>query len=161
MGRCAYCRKLMIGGRRQGNLRFCSDNCHELGFLLPLAERAGREFVSEQIHAAHEQLCPSCGGPGPVDVYTSHTAWSIIILTTWKSTPRLSCRRCGTAEIWRGITFTALCGWWGCPYGWIVTPIQLFRGVHALLTRPQAAHPSAALQHHVKLRVGSSIAKAA
>ncbi len=162
MGRCASCRKLIVlGGKKQGNLRFCSDDCHQQGFLIPLAQQGAPETVAEQVQAVHQQACPMCGGPGPVDIYTSHSVVSILIVTSWKSTPQLSCVSCGTTAIWKGIAVSAFLGWWGFPFGLIITPLQLLKGARALSNRPEPGQPSVALQDVVRSHIGSSLARAA
>lgn len=161
MGRCANCRAFILGGRKQGDLRYCNDACLQQGFLAPLADRVAPEIVARNLQATHQQPCPICHGPGPVDLYTSHTAWSIFILTSWCSQPQLSCESCGSAAIRKGMVITALCGWWGIPFGLVVTPWQLLNGARSLANRPLPSHPSEALQHLVKLNVGAAIAQQA
>jgi hypothetical protein len=158
MAKCSYCNKFILGGKKQGSLRFCNDECHQNGFLAPLAARTAPEVVAERIREVHQQRCPVCGGSGPVDICTSHTAWSLIILTSWKDHPRLSCASCGKKSIWRGLALTSLFGWWGLPFGPIVTPLQLINGVRSLNKLPDASGPSETLQQMVKLDVASQLA---
>jgi hypothetical protein len=157
MGRCAYCGKFIIGGKKQGSLRYCNDACHHQGFLAPVAEYAAPELVEARLTALRQQPCPICGGVGPVDLYTSHTAWSLVAVTSWKDRPRLSCVRCGRRRIRRAMAFTALCGWWGFPFGLVVTPWQLFNGAKALSKARDSSTPSDQLQQMVKLEVASSL----
>jgi hypothetical protein len=42
--------------------------------------------------------------------------------------------------------FSAVCGWWGLPWGLILTPIQIGRNVFGLFTKPNPAQPSAQLE---------------
>jgi hypothetical protein len=42
----------------------------------------------DSVHKLHQSRCPKCGGPGPIDVFTSHTVWSVVIMAQWKNQPR-------------------------------------------------------------------------
>jgi hypothetical protein len=157
MGRCAYCNKFILGGKKQGALRFCNDQCHQEGFLVRVAEEAAPEVVAERIQEIRQQECPVCGGDGPVDISTSHTAWSLVILTSWNDHPRLSCTDCAKKAIWRGIAFTSVCGWWGFPFGVVVTPWQLMNNLKALKKLPHPGSPTDDLQQLVKLQIASEL----
>lgn len=161
MGRCATCRKFIIGGPKQGDLQFCSEQCLEDGFLAPLAQRAAPELVAARAYDAHQQNCPVCGGAGPVDIYTSHTAFSLFWITSWKSQPRLCCARCGTAAIRRGLITTALFGWWGIPFGIVMTPWQLYNGVKSLANRPNPSEPSMELTRRIRIEIARAMVREA
>ena len=110
MGKCAHCGKFILGGKKEGALRFCNDACHQKGFLARLAAQAAPETVEARLQQIRHQQCPICGGDGPVDIYISHTAWSLFVITSWKDRRQLSCARCGRASIrkgWRSLHFVA------------------------------------------------------
>jgi hypothetical protein len=157
MAKCAHCGKFILGGKKEGPLRYCNDRCYEQGFLVVVAEQVAPELVAARIAEVHGQACPVCGGEAPVDICTSYTALSIFVLTTWKAKPRLSCARCGKKSIFRDIAFTSVFGWWGLPFGLILTPVQLINGFRSLGKLPKAARPSAELQEIVKLQIAREI----
>jgi len=157
MARCANCGKFILGGKKQGPLRFCNDLCYEQGFLIAVADQAAPEVVASRLVQLREQTCPLCDGEGPVDICTSHTAWSLVVMTSWKDHPQLSCARCGKKAILRGLAFTSVFGWWGFPFGLIVTPWQLMNGIKSLRALPNAEQPSAKLQEMVKLQIAHEI----
>ena len=142
MAKCAYCGKFLLFGTKVGELRFCGRECKEKGLLIPLAETSGARRRAEHAAATHQQNCPVCLGPGPVDIFTTHTAMSFLVLTQWKSKPQLSCALCGCAAIWKGIASTAVLGWWGFPFGLIITPAQLFKWAKELSNSPDPSQPS-------------------
>jgi hypothetical protein len=77
--RCAYCdSRILYGGRRQGNLRFCSDACRRAGVLLSASREIPDQAVDDRVRSVFDGPCPRCGGPGPVDVHTSHRAVSAL-----------------------------------------------------------------------------------
>lgn len=157
MSRCAYCNKFILGGKKQGSLRFCNDACYQKGFLVRVAEEAEPELIAERVQAIREQPCPMCGGEGPVDLSNSHTAWSLFVLTSWRDHPSISCSSCGKKAIWKGLAFTSVCGWWGFPFGLVVTPLQLINNFKSLGKLPHSSEPSQQLQELVKLEIASEL----
>jgi hypothetical protein len=157
MARCAHCGKFILGGKKEGPLRFCNDRCYEQGFLTAVADQAAPEVVTARLAQVHGGVCPICHGEGPVDVCTSHTAWSIIVMTSWQDHPQLSCARCGKKAILRGLVITSVLGWWGFPFGLVVTPWQLMNGIRSLRKLPNSETPSAELQQMIKLQVAREI----
>lgn len=157
MAKCAHCRKFIVGGKKQGRLRFCNERCYQQGFLTAVADQAAPEVVAERLNAIRKQPCPVCGGEGPVDICTSYTVWSAVVTTSWKDHARLSCARCGRASILRGMAFTSLFGWWGFPFGLVATPWQLINGCKSLRRLPRAGSPSPALQEMVKVQIAQEI----
>ena len=157
MGRCAYCEKFIIGGKKQGSVRFCSDTCYEQGFLAQLADQATPELIVERIQEIRARCCPVCEGEGPLDLYTTHTAWSLIVFTGWRHRPQLSCAGCGRKSIQRGLASTALLGWWSIPLGIVMTPWQLINGFKELSKCRDTSEPSTDLLDQVRLELGAEI----
>ena len=160
MARCAHCKKFILGGKKEGHLRFCNDKCHQDGFLAPLAAQAAPTAVSALLEQMRWQACPVCGGEGPLDIHTVHTAWAYIVRTSWKDQPLLACSQCGTASIRRGIASTALLGWWGLA-GMFVAPWQLANGFRSLARTRKLNGPSEELQRLAKLAVADEIQRTA
>ena len=161
MARCTHCGKFIFRGIKEGSRRFCGESCYENGFLLPLSQHAGSEAIEKHIREVHRQRCPICHGQGPCDIVASHTAFSWVIFTHWRHKSQLSCAQCGKKEIWKSAIFTALFGWWGFPFGLIVTPAQLIKNGIELTRLPSENEPSEALQHMVKLKIGRALLDAA
>ena len=156
MARCAFCGStIVVGGVKEGALRFCNDKCHFQGKMIPALEKIPPDLLERQVQAAHQGPCPRCQGKGPVDVHVSHRALSFFVMTTWKSTPEMSCRKCGTKRRLGDTALTLLLGWWGFPWGLIMTPVQISRNIYGLATTRESGVPSGAL----KTMVGLAIAK--
>ncbi len=69
MAQCAYCSTtIILGGKKEGDLRFCNDKCVERGFVLIVADQIPPEMLNEAVTEVHQGVCPACGGPGPIDV---------------------------------------------------------------------------------------------
>jgi len=156
MAKCDYCGSTIIfGGKRQGNLRFCNANCSARGTLLAISRQVPENIVNEAVLRVHQGLCPKCGGAGPVDVHVQHQVWSALVLTSWKSTPQISCRSCGVKSQLGGSALSLVLGWWGFPWGLLVTPVQIGRNVVGMLRGPDPLQPSAKLEKAVRMSIAS------
>lgn len=150
MPRCSHCRKWIIGGIRQDELRFCSDSCYEDGFMCPLVEGIDDDFLRNTISRVHRQSCPLCKGDGPIDLYFSHTATSCFIYFQWDDSPEICCRRCGIKHVRKGILWTVVFGWWHS-FGIVTATWQIINGVKQLIYLPDPRYPSKQLTRALKL----------
>jgi endogenous inhibitor of DNA gyrase (YacG/DUF329 family) len=160
MAKCDYCgTTILFGGKKDANGRFCNQKCQGRGALLALSKQVPEAAVKEQVWKTHQGLCPKCGGSGPVDVYVSHKVWSALLLTSWSSTPQLSCRSCGKKSQWAGAGFSLLLGWWGFPWGLILTPVQIGRNLVGIGKSADASSPSPELEKLVRMTIAANTAR--
>ena len=158
MAACDYCgTSILFGGIKEEGYRFCSEDCHGNGFLLALADRIPPEMVQEYQAEMKEGACPNCGGPGPVDLHTSHTVWSILVMTSWASHPKICCNSCGFRSKLGSFFISGLFGWWGLPWGIIMTPVQLCRNVYGMIRMPNPNKPSAEMLNILRLNLAAEI----
>ena len=115
--------------------------------------------LDRYVWAIHQGECPKCHGPGPVDVHSSHWVWSAIVLTSWKTTNSVCCRRCAKKEQGVALLSSFLLGWWGVPMGLVMTPVQVGTNLCALLgwAGPSLERPSAALTEYARATVGAQL----
>lgn len=157
MAQCDYCGTMILfGGVRDNGLRFCGQECHEQAALHSVEVHVPAEILEQQVAEVHQGDCPKCGGPGPVDVHTSHLAWSALVVTSWRSTPHVCCRACGIRSQVNGLVLTLVVGWWGFPFGIILTPIQIVRNLAGMFSAPDPMTPSAQLENVVKAMLAAS-----
>lgn len=158
MNNCSYCNSLILfGGRKVGDFVFCNDRCAGQAQALVASRYVPAEVVEEVAKKVHEGECPRCHGRGPVDVHTSHSVWSALLLTSWKSKPVICCRSCGIKnQVFSGFG-SAVFGWWGFPWGLVMTPVQIIRNICAVFSPPDAMKPSAALKKHVAVSLGAQM----
>jgi len=155
MANCAYCGTfILFGGVSVGNERYCSDRCHQGGYVLKVAEQLPPQVVERHVEEIFRGNCPKCKGPGPVDVYKIHEVWSVLILTRWSTRPMVSCRHCATKGQLGGLLFSLFCGWWGFPWGLIITPIQIGRNIVGMC-RGEPAQPSLDLRKLAQMNLGA------
>ncbi len=161
MARCAACgTSILFGGRRAGDLVFCNDDCHRQAYFLSLASDYDDDLVEEHIRAVFEGPCPRCDGTGPVDVHFSHRVWSAVLVSAASSPAQITCRRCAVKAHLTGILFSFTLGWWGFPWGLIMTPIQIGRNVVGLIPRRAPTEPSQLLPTFVRMQLGAEVAVA-
>jgi len=160
MARCDQCgTTILFGGVRVGDLRFCSAKCLGNNAVVRVMHEVPEDVLDERVTGVHEGACPRCGGPGPVDVHTSHTVWSLVLITSWRSRKHVCCGRCALKSQILDLVGCFLLGWWGIPLGLIVTPIQIGLNVAALLKRPDPSEPSDALRRLLRLQLARAIAQ--
>lgn len=157
MAKCDYCSSTIIfGGKSDGNGRFCNQRCQGHGRLLALSRKLPEAAVQEQVWKTHQGPCPKCDGPGPVDVHVSHKVWSALVLTSWSSTPQMSCRSCGLKSQLASTVFSLALGWWGFPWGLVLTPVQIGRNLLAMARPQEPSKPSAQLEKIVSMTIASN-----
>lgn len=152
MAKCDYCgTSILFGGKRQGDLRFCNTTCLNRGALLAISRQMPENIVNEQVMRVHQGLCPKCGGAGPVDVHVHHRVWSALVVTSWRSAPQVSCRACGVKSQMGDAAASLLLGWWGFPWGLVMTPVQIGRNVFGMLRGPDPLTPSRQLEKAIRM----------
>lgn len=158
MASCAYCNTtILFGGRKQGDLRFCNAGCETKGVLVRVASQVPQDTVDRYLAQVHRGPCPRCDGQGPVDVHTSHRVWSALFMTSWSSRPAISCRPCGVKRKVGDAAFSLLLGWWGFPWGLLVTPLQVGKNVFGAFRTPDPARPSATLEKLLRMQLAASL----
>ncbi len=158
MASCSYCNSfILFGGRTDATGRYCNERCQQAGNLLAVSQQVSPQEMAALIREVHEGKCPRCGRPGPVDMHKAHRVWSAMVVTSWSSSPELSCKSCATKRQLGGILFSAILGWWGFPWGLVMTPIQIVKNIGEMVGGPKAGQPSALLQKFVRLQVGAAL----
>jgi DNA-directed RNA polymerase subunit RPC12/RpoP len=158
MAKCDYCGSTIImGGVRVGQQRFCNNKCRNNAYILSVSQNVPPDVLEKQIEEVWRGNCPKCRGLGPVDVHKSYQIWSALVLTRWTSNQQLSCRSCGTKRQTSALFFSLFCGWWGFPWGLILTPVQVTRNIVQMTKGPDSSTPSADLRKLVQVNIGSQI----
>lgn len=154
MAQCNYCgTTVLVGGVREGDRRYCGSACAAKGRAAAQGRQLPDDVVRAEVARVHAGPCPKCGGAGPVDVHTSYRVWSALYLTRWSSSPQLSCRRCGNKARGVGALFSLVLGWWGFPWGLLLTPVQVIRNVAGMLRATDPRTPSPQLDSVVRLHM--------
>ena len=136
MATCEYCGTTYRGGAAvHGTLRFCTHSCRERGKKLELLDDFPPKVIDAEISALRSGPCAECGSLSAIDAHKSHFVHSIVLWTTWRSTTDICCKPCGRKHQFKAIGYCGLLGWWGIPFGIIITPVQIFRNALAIMRR--------------------------
>ena len=158
MGRCDNCRTVIFfGGVSSAGLSFCSASCAEKAHLAVVGQTLPEREVRKHVWEVYKAACPCCGGEGPTDLRTSYRVFSLIFMTRWSSHPMVGCRRCGIKSQLLGIGFCLVLGWWGFPWGLLLTPVQVIRNLVGLLSGDDGK-PSEGLDKIVRIRLAAQLA---
>ena len=144
---------ILFGGKKTDEQRYCSDKCMEQGQLAREAQAVPPEVLEHAVQETVQGDCPVCSGPGPVDVFTSYRVMSALVVTSWKSLPRISCRGCATKAQLGNTLYCLFLGWWGFPWGLVMTPVQIFRNLAGLSREAERERPSVLLATLVQARL--------
>ena len=157
MAKCGYCGSTIFGGVREGAQRFCNNKCLQNAYILNVSQHVPADVLDRKVEELFRGNCPKCSARGPVDIHKVHTVWSALILTRWVTTPQVSCRSCATKSQLGGMVFSLFCGWWGFPWGLILTPVQITRNVVGMCGGPDSSRPSADLRKLVQVNLGEQL----
>jgi hypothetical protein len=156
MAACGYCgTTILFGGVKDNDLRFCNNECHQKGQVLVVSRSVPKDIVDDQVRHIHRGHCPKCQGSGPIDVHTAHRIYSALVYTSWSSIPNVSCRSCGIKSQMGNTVFSLLLGWWGFPWGLIMTPVQIGRNIFGIIKGPDESKPSDKLENLVRVSIAS------
>ncbi len=148
---CDVCGEGFRGGSANvGKWTFCTHQCRDRGKALQALEEYSDSVIWNQIQKARNGSCPECGQAGQLDVHKSHRAHSVVIWTTWQSHLHMCCKSCARSHQWKAIGYTAALGWWGVPWGFIASPIQIGRNLVAMMCRTD--QPSSLSHRRLPLR---------
>lgn len=117
--------------------------------------------VSEDMVRAHslairEGDCPECRRKGSVvEMRKEYWVWSALVLTRYGTRTRLACRDCGRSYNWKALGLSAVLGWWGFPFGVLITPYKIEANVVELF-RKEKPEPSAELSDLVRTRLNAA-----
>ncbi|MDX2038715.1 MAG: hypothetical protein SFX72_18865 [Isosphaeraceae bacterium] len=160
MGKCDHCGEgILFGGVRTEGRRYCGAECASFDVVIRTAEALPDAEVEEWVREYRGGGCANCGRLEPIDIHESYRVHSLIVYTTWATKRVICCRSCARSELVKSAFFCFLFGWWGFPFGIIVTPVQLFRNLIRLtgIGMPDPEVPSAALIRSVRLDAASMI----
>jgi hypothetical protein len=161
MASCAYCdTTIFFGGKTHDGQKYCNDQCAHRGLLANVASQIPQATVDQFVARVHSGNCPKCEGQGPVDLHTSHKVWSALLLTSWSSSPEVCCQSCGTKQKLGATAFSLFLGWWGFPWGILMTPMQIGKNIWGMFSHPDPTTPSAALIRILRLQLAAHAVQA-
>jgi hypothetical protein len=160
MAKCGYCGSfIIIGGvrARDHSARYCNAKCYQNANILRLTTNVAPEVLEREVERLWSGVCPECRGPGPVDVHKIHEVWSALVITRWSTKAQVSCHSCAIKRQLRGTVLSFFLGWWGIPWGIILTPVQISRNIVGAIRGPNAARASEGLRKTMLVTIGAQI----
>lgn len=159
MAKCGYCgSSIIMGGVSAGGQRFCNKKCHQNAYVLSVTKNVPADVLDRQVEEVWRGNCPKCRSLGPVDLHHVHEVWSILVLTRWTTKAQVSCRSCAVKRQLGGTAFSFFFGWWGFPWGLILTPVQITRNIIGMCGGPDSSRPSDDLKRMVLVNLGLKMA---
>jgi hypothetical protein len=144
MATCASCgNSILWGGVRLNGRRYCGQKCcsqDEFGRLAASIPEQAVKIEAKKIRNGHCPVCSRRGGE--IELRKSYKAISYLIMTRWGEYPIISCSSCHRKKILGDLILTLCFGWWGFPWGLIITPVQLIRNISAFATDTKTSEPS-------------------
>lgn len=140
MARCAACGSTIVfRGSTIANLRFRNADRAARGRIVLAARsvpESGARLLAAKIHAG---ACPKWSGAGPVDIRRACRVWSALLFARGVALTGIACRRRAIRQQALSATGRAVLGWWGSPWGRVMTPVQRARS-RVGLARPHPPH---------------------
>lgn len=154
MSTCHQCGKsILFGGQKLDGRRYCSAACARTHPLHQAADLVPHDLLQRQVQVWRSAPCPRCQRKdGTIDVHAHHRVHSFVLMTQWSSRRSVCCRRCGRRDQLLSTLYCATLGWWGFPWGLLITPMQIGRNI-AALCRADTAQPSAEFERTVRQQI--------
>jgi len=155
---CSTCgSSILFGGKKAGSRKYCSKKCLNADEVGRISDSVTDNQVDDLVVQIRGSACPSCKNEGGLEMFKSYFVYSVIILTSWKEKPELSCKPCAKKRQIKDLFASFFLGWWGIPFGLIVTPIILIMNGVALIVDPSKKHPSKAIKERARLLIAQDI----
>jgi hypothetical protein len=158
MASCATCNTtILFGGVRDGARRYCNQSCYQKDEFVRFAAKIPAATVLQTADQVYRGRCPSCQGTGPVEYHVSHRVWSLLVVTQWVDRPTVCCRRCANRRKLADALFCAVAGWWGFPWGLVLTPVRIVKNLAGLRWSDAVmSRPSNELLGHVRMTLAAN-----
>jgi len=116
-----------------------------------MANLVPADLLEREVEAVYRANCPKCNLPRPVDLHKFHEVLSFVVLTRWTTKQQLSCFSCARKRQVGAIALSLVAGWWGFPFGLILTPVQVTRNIIEMCSQRPTSQPSANLRRVIRV----------
>jgi len=158
--KCAACGTIIVmNGVDVDGRKVCGEDCLQSYRQNAAVELVPADAIEAAVQEAFLSKCPTCGGDGPIDVYTATKLTGMVLVLQVEKTAKLCCARCARKMRFGAAGYCALAGWWSprsAVMNIFVIPMNLVR---AMFTRPPA-QPSAMLREVVRAEMGQALLNA-
>ncbi|CAN5686167.1 hypothetical protein BH11PLA1_BH11PLA1_02290 [soil metagenome] len=146
MNHCPTCRNFVLfGGVKTPRGRCCNAACAASLPLVLNTAAIPEHVVLAELDEMARGPCPVCAQDRRINAHTTYWVWSMVIMTRFGSRTRVSCAVCARKQALLDIAGCTLAGWWGFPWGVVLTPLNISRNV-LTMTRAGDSTPTPAFQ---------------
>jgi len=143
---------------RDAGQKFCSRTCWRAARLNEAAVDVREEDVQRLARDIRDGRCPRCGRrSSPVEVRQARWVWSALFLTRWGTTASTCCKSCGDTDQLVALLKCLALGWWGFPWGLLITPVQMLANIVGLLQRRDPPSPTHALVEVARMKLAAQL----
>ncbi len=156
---CDYCGKSLrlLGSVKDGGQKFCSNDCLRTSRLMEAAVDIPEKDIQEFAYSLRRGPCPNCREKKrDIEIRKYYWVWSAAIFTQWGVSTKVCCKTCGVKANLASILGCVALGWWGIPWGILMTPVQVLRNLSELLRRIDKNKPSDELLLAAKLKLAEA-----
>lgn len=140
--------------------RFCSKSCLRNARLLEVAEEISQEEILGHASLIKNGACPECRQlTSRTEVRRYYRVWSVGIFTQRTDRAHICCHACARKTNFGSLVFCMLFGWWGIPWGIIMTPVQIIANITEMFRPLSDPVPSEALLQAAKLDLAAKLYK--
>jgi hypothetical protein len=141
--RCHECNAtILFGASERPWGTFCRAACaiRSAAAIAEQEDEGSEVEIDEAARALCAGPCPTCDGPGPVDLRYGSRVTSVVAFSFTEKRTLIGCRSCVQKGLKRDLTYTALAGFWSI-FGLIAAPAALIATTREL-RRPWESEPS-------------------
>lgn len=152
---CDYCRNsARFSAIHDDGQRFCSKACLRNARLMEIAVDIPDESIMARALSVKNGICPVCRQcTSPVEMRHYFRVWSALVVTQWRQRAKLCCHSCGKKENRESVVLCLIFGWWGFPWGLIMTPAQIVANWIESSKRRDEPEPSDELLRSARLQL--------
>lgn len=134
--------------------RFCSSNCVRAARISEAAVDISAEQIQTLALAIRSGPCPDCRlSESVVEIRFQYRVVSLVLITEYQRKSRLCCVACGRKQNMKAFCLTFFLGWWGVPFGLIMTPTYLIANMGELWENRTVGQASEDLLKLAKLQL--------
>jgi hypothetical protein len=154
---CDYCdSSARFSSVLDGGQRFCSTDCLVYARLMEISEDISPADILAEAQAIKRGACPVCQqSKSRIEVRTSYRVWSALVFTQWSRRALICCHSCGRIANAEAAAFSTLLGWWGLPWGLIMTPVQVVSNIAEMFRSRSEPEPSPELLQAARIELAA------
>ena len=154
MASCATCNSfIIVGGEKVDEFRFCNKKCLESGGVYIEATKVTDAEIDALAKEIHAGVCPMCEERSGVEIRKSYDIVSFVFYTRHSTHTHICCRVCALKKQSIDFVGSFFLGWWGVPWGLLITPVQLLSNIGAMLFPPNTDEPSKDLRAATRMLI--------